>query len=247
MYTTVGEMNEADSEEVDQENVEGEEASSKGYRLVPWQSWEEWNMVREKLLSSTPESVRVALNRIKAWESRGCVPIPVAITAEIVEARLTDPYLRKDAPDSGLNSEKMLSLLYSMAIMRLVNGFVDQSQDGKRKRLSIAKAAEEIGLPRMLIDIRHESSHRGLPSLHLLRLAIDKALNWLKDYYWERQVKAIPNIYKDINSSLSKMAQCIKEGRNEERGNEDVKEHYSFIRLISHRSSNFVIGEMLVL
>ncbi|CAN6462873.1 unnamed protein product [Victoria cruziana] len=203
-------MNEADSEEVDQENVEGEEASSKGYRLVPWQSWEEWNMVREKLLSSTPESVRVALNRIKAWESRGCVPIPVAITAEIVEARLTDPYLRKDAPDSGLNSEKMLSLLYSMAIMRLVNGFVDQSQDGKRKRLSIAKAAEEIGLPRMLIDIRHESSHRGLPSLHLLRLAIDKALNWLKDYYWERQVKAIPNIYKDINSSLSKMAQCIK-------------------------------------
>lgn len=59
-------MNGADSEEVDQENVEGEEASSKGYRLVPWQSWEEWNMVREKLLSSTPESVPVALNRVTA-------------------------------------------------------------------------------------------------------------------------------------------------------------------------------------
>ncbi|KAF3796050.1 Ribosomal biogenesis protein [Nymphaea thermarum] len=201
-------MNEADREGVSQVNAE--EASSSGYRLVPWQSWEEWNMIREKLLSSSPESVLVALNRIKAWESRGCLPIPVAITAEMVEARLTDPYFRKDVPNSGSNSEKMLSLLYSMAIMRLVNGFVDQSQHSTKKRLSIAKAAEEIGLPRMLIDIRHESSHRGLPSLQLLRLAIDKALNWLQDYYWERQVKAMLDIFKDINSSLCKMAQCIK-------------------------------------
>ncbi|XP_049931971.1 uncharacterized protein LOC116246732 isoform X4 [Nymphaea colorata] len=207
-------MDEADREGVSQVNAEEEEASSSGYRLVPWQSWEEWNVIREKLLSSSPESVRVALNRIKAWESRGCLPIPVAITAEMVEARLTDPYFRKDVPSSGLNSEKMLSLLYSMAIMRLVNGFVDQSLDGTKKRMSIAKAAEKIGLPRMLIDIRHESSHRGLPSLQLLRLAIDKALNWLQDYYWERQLKAMLDIFKGINSSLCKMAQCMKENSN---------------------------------
>lgn len=43
------------------------------------------------------------------------------------------------------------------------------------------------GLPRLLVDIRHEASHNDLPSLSLLRLAAAEALQWLQAAYWQRQ------------------------------------------------------------
>ncbi|KAM0061110.1 hypothetical protein Hdeb2414_s0004g00132071 [Helianthus debilis subsp. tardiflorus] len=65
----------------------------------------------------------------------------------------------------------------------------------------------------MLIDIRHECSHRDLPSLRLVRLASTKALDWLKAYYWEPQKMAIPypgdrtaNFGKEIKSKIRELA-----------------------------------------
>ena len=39
----------------------------------------------------------------------------------------------------------------------------------------------------MLVDVRHEASHNELPSLALLRLAAEEALQWLQASYWQRQ------------------------------------------------------------
>ena len=43
------------------------------------------------------------------------------------------------------------------------------------------------GLPRILVDIRHEASHNELPSLALLRLGAHSALTWLSQSYWQQQ------------------------------------------------------------
>ncbi len=43
------------------------------------------------------------------------------------------------------------------------------------------------GLPRILVDIRHEASHNELPSLALLRLGAAAALAWLSQSYWQQQ------------------------------------------------------------
>ena len=43
------------------------------------------------------------------------------------------------------------------------------------------------GLPRVLVDVRHEASHNELPALPLLRLAARQALAWLRAAYWQRQ------------------------------------------------------------
>ena len=60
-------------------------------------------------------------------------------------------------------------MLYCMAIMRLVNGVVEKTR--KKEEVSIAVAAEAIGIPRMLIDVRHEGSHREHPTLQIERIA----------------------------------------------------------------------------
>ncbi len=44
------------------------------------------------------------------------------------------------------------------------------------------------GIPRMLIDIRHEASHNELPALPLLRTAAKQALAWLQASYWQLQI-----------------------------------------------------------
>ncbi|XP_059282544.1 uncharacterized protein LOC132036264 isoform X2 [Lycium ferocissimum] len=189
------------------------EGNSLSLKLVPWISWDEWNSIRDSLFSSSPPSVAFALQRISTWRSRGCLPVAVDVTASIIEIQQKDPFFRKDLGGNALQSEEMLSMLYCMAIMRLVNGIVEKTR--KKAVISIAEAANAIGIPRMLIDVRHEGSHRDLPSLQLVRLASTKALDWLKSYYWEPQKNAIrrdstANLRNEIKHKLLEMAFCLK-------------------------------------
>ncbi|KAK6137210.1 hypothetical protein DH2020_029047 [Rehmannia glutinosa] len=191
------------------------EDKSHSFKLVPWISWDEWKFVRESLFSSSPNSVASALQRISTWRSRGCIPVAIDVTASIVEIQQKDPYFRNDLNDSSSQSEEMLAMLYCMGIMRLVNCVIEKNR--KKNEISIGEAADAIGIPRMLIDIRHEGSHRDLPSLQLVRLASKKALDWLVSYYWEPQEMAIPiqnnqtaNLRKEIKRRLREVALCLK-------------------------------------
>ncbi|XP_072976368.1 uncharacterized protein [Typha angustifolia] len=190
------------------ETMSSEGELSSGYKIVPWSSWEQWDFVREGIFSDSPDAVAAALRRISAWRSRGCLPIPIDVTAAFVEIQQKDPFFRKEPTDDVVTSEEMLSMLYSMAIMRLVNGFVEQAH--KRTGRSISQLADAVGIPRVLVDIRHESSHRNLPSLRLVRLACIKALDFLKSNYWEPQKCAIRDVRIEIRSRLREMAYCLK-------------------------------------
>lgn len=182
--------------------------SSLRYRLVPWVSWEEWNFVHEALFSTSSESVSMALNRIIAWQSRGCLPVSVEITATIKDIHQRDPFFMEGILEEHVLSEEVLRMAYSMAIVRLLNGVVDQSH--KKKGQSISDSANLIGLPRLLVDIRHEASHNQLPTLPLLRLASKQALDWLKSHYWEPQKNVFPNIRPEIKFRLYMLALHIK-------------------------------------
>ncbi|XP_068637563.1 uncharacterized protein [Aristolochia californica] len=173
------------------------------HKLVPWFSWEEWNYVRRSIFSTSTNSISSALTRISTWRSRGCLPSAIEVTAALVEVRQRDPFFREAIPCNALESDEMLAMGYCMAIMRLVNSFVEKSR--KKTALSISESADALGIPRMLVDIRHECSHRELPSLALVRLASTKALEWLKSYYWEPQRRLIPNVKKEIKSRLHEM------------------------------------------
>lgn len=116
-----------------------------------------------------------------------------------------------------------------MAIMRFVNGVVEKTR--KKTEVSIGEAAEVLGIPRMLIDVRHEGSHRDLPSLRLVRLASIKALDWLKSYYWEPQTMAIPRtakVRKEIKSVLRGLLLCVKVKQNTQSSSSIVKEKRAY-------------------
>ncbi|GLT89265.1 hypothetical protein SLE2022_072540 [Rubroshorea leprosula] len=205
--------------------TDGEEisssSSSNGYKLVPWLSWDEWEDVRKSLFSTSPDKIAFALNRISTWRSRGCLPVVIDVTASIIEIQQKDPFFRGEGQKDDLYSEQMLAMLYCMAILRLVNCVVEKTR--KQREISIADAAEAIGIPRILIDVRHEGSHRDLPALVVVRDSSIMALNWLKSYYWEPQRKQIPfqkdetsNIRREIKSKVRELAFCLKVNQSPE-------------------------------
>lgn len=46
--------------------------------------------------------------------------------------------------------------------------------------------AKSIGLPATYVELRHQATHEELPSLTKLRIATQKALRWIWDYYWAK-------------------------------------------------------------
>ncbi|RWW32372.1 hypothetical protein GW17_00002954 [Ensete ventricosum] len=85
---------------------------SSGYKLVPWSCWDQWKFVKESIFSSSPET-------ISAWRSRGCLPVPIDVTAAFIEIQQKDPFFRLRGPmNSTLESDELLSMLYSMTIIR---------------------------------------------------------------------------------------------------------------------------------
>ena len=59
------------------------------------------------------------------------------------------------------------------------------------------------GMPRVLVDVRHEAAHNELPSLPLLRLAAEQALAWLTEYYWERQSQSLQAAQNRVASLIN--------------------------------------------
>jgi hypothetical protein len=168
---------------------------------TPWLTWSSWRSVYEALCesvgsndsdnyndrrgsSSNFQHCAPLIKRIRLWQCRrftGC-PVSVSVTADLLEVLLNDYH--------NSYSSSALQNMYAGAISRLVNGIVDQGNS----TLFFARAAEgiakDIGMPELLVSIRHDASHGKLPSLQRLRSGAWIALEFLMSSYWDEQYKA---------------------------------------------------------
>ncbi|KAM9971511.1 hypothetical protein ACTFIW_011490 [Dictyostelium discoideum] len=159
-----------------------------------WFDWDEWKNIYNKLYSTDENEQRKAIKRLSAWRSRNKLPISIEVTGYFVELNL----------NRNCRSQNELELGLSMAISRMVNGFVDSTRDIlKLNKINMFKKANEINLPTMFVDIRHESSHGKLPHLQLLKPISITALDWLNDYYWKPQLTHLHSHFQKIRSFLN--------------------------------------------
>lgn len=134
--------------------------------------------------------------------------------------------------------------------MRFVNGVADSAQKG-RVASSVAHLAQQAGIPRILVDIRHESTHNELPSLSVLRVAAKQALEWLRTKYWQAQRTCIADSQGNVRDTMntfieSHIAAALRElssghddsdGNGERRAN--TNEEYDVRKEKKHRQSLF--------
>eukprot|EP00741_Cyanophora_paradoxa_P005924 tig00000949_g5742.t1 len=185
--------------------------------LVPWTHWGEWQLVHRSLFSNRNDLQHSALKRIAAWMARGKVPIAVEATAILLEAVLADPQrasAHAPALEVDAHDDMRLRLMYSMAVLRMVNGIVDPAQKG-RTAASVGDLAAGLNLPRFFVDLRHEATHKALPALPALRVAAARALDWLREAYWEAQEARLregPRAFRQLLASYAeKQAAALDE------------------------------------
>ncbi|SCU99676.1 LAME_0G04786g1_1 [Lachancea meyersii CBS 8951] len=152
-------------------------------RIVPWRSKKDLARVCELLYPAkfvTPDLRQEGVREVKCWASRGpYLAHTVESTAHLTEAKLLD--------EQGVAGETTLQLSYTMAMIRFVNGLLDPTQQSQFA-IPLHVLAERMGLPSWFVELRHCGTHeREMPSLDMLRMAVDQALEWLWDNYWSVQ------------------------------------------------------------
>ncbi|GJD08183.1 Pre-rRNA-processing protein las1 [Galdieria sulphuraria] len=134
--------------------------------------------------------------------------IPVAVDSG---AQLVELCWKQDSI-----TEPIFSLALACAIVRLVNGMVDNMQESSYA-VSVTGLASQLGLPVFVAEMRHDISHNALPSREALLFATKECLQWLKKHYffaqWEQLVPINHNIlsYLQLYEDSSKQDGCSKE------------------------------------
>ncbi|KAI5951867.1 LAS1 [Candida jiufengensis] len=117
-----------------------------------------------------------AINKVEAMLTRGRLPHGIEATSLLSSVILTD--LKNPNMESNV-----LQLSYTMAIIRFVNGLIDPFQKSNYV-VPMQLLAKQLNLPTSFVELRHMGTHENLPSLEMLRIACENALNWLFDHYW---------------------------------------------------------------
>jgi hypothetical protein len=202
-------------------------------RVVGWTSAREWLDVYDALFRPQSEtdslgsasSLCKAYSCIRLWQTRGKVPIAIDTTANFVNALLAETVYHYP-----LHTQ---SLLYSFAIVRsgcrsikggltrYIGSSTGSATRSNQVRLRALSAALRKNFPfqvcsfalfglaseliAALVDIRHEVTHNIMPSISTLRLSARKALEWLKQEYWDSQAASLRDAALEVDSLLSRI------------------------------------------
>ncbi len=146
-------------------------------RYLPFSDWHEWMLVKDFLYSDNMSQKIKGIEMVAMWRGRGRVPHSADSTAQLIEAELNSTNWR---------SEMEMKLMYSMTIIRAVNGLVDANQQGYFAD-SVLNLAERLGLPGWIVELRHDATHNQLPSFSVLKAAARHLLDWYFNFYWQPQ------------------------------------------------------------
>ncbi|XP_054465522.1 ribosomal biogenesis protein LAS1L [Anoplopoma fimbria] len=160
-------------------------SSEKKRHVVAWANKAEWDQVLEYLYSKDSALQRFALQRVSAWRGRYANSTPVAVdcTADLVRCQVLDRSGQLDGED--------LVLLYGAGLVRFVN-LITERQQGRTAR-PLRRLAGNLNIPEWVVDLRHDITHRKLPTLKWCRKGCKVVLEWLQQEYWSRQLGGGPN------------------------------------------------------
>ncbi|KAL0100309.1 hypothetical protein PUN28_019581 [Cardiocondyla obscurior] len=170
-----------------------------GIKQVPWLSPAEWHDAYRQIYSNDTVEQTKAYEMLLAWKARmPKLPVGVDCTLSILQVCLRDrEWTSKiDSGELPMYCENDLSLMYSTTIMKFLNHF---SNIGHTKQISMFKIASELKIPEWIVKLRHDTAHGyELPSIEMLRIAINILLQWLHDEYWAPEACIMEECYVKI-------------------------------------------------
>eukprot|EP01067_Filipodium_phascolosomae_P006549 Filipodium_phascolosomae@DN4826_c0_g1_i1.p1 len=167
------------------------------HKLTPWATWEEYTRVYNMLSSARLADKQLAIEEVKRWTLRcgsSSVPLYVDSTGRLMEAMLRDESMVTSTDQHNGAAYAFLQELYAFSIIRVVSGLLDPVM--AQRNLSYQhEAADELELPKWLVQVRNDCTHRDIPTLATLRLAAKQAMLFVQSTYWAPQVEDISEHY----------------------------------------------------
>ncbi|XP_076277925.1 uncharacterized protein LOC143207909 [Lasioglossum baleicum] len=163
-----------------------------GVKQVPWFSLTEWHQVYQQVYSNEKTEQTKAYETLLAWKARvPKLPVGVDCTLSIMQVCLRDfewtPKIHNG--ELAISYENDLCLMYSTTIMRFLNHI---SNIGHTKQTSLFQIAKQLNIPEWIVNLRHDTAHgHELPSIGVLRIAINILLTWLHEEYWAAEAKGL--------------------------------------------------------
>ncbi|GBN19059.1 Ribosomal biogenesis protein LAS1L [Araneus ventricosus] len=174
------------------------------FTVLPWMNSEQLNKVYNSLYSESLSQKRWAVDQISVWNTRCYPSLPTAVelTESIVRATIHDTLYQVD---KTFCQEEDIKMLYCIALIRFVNLTLEHSQNARKKiRLSLLAAKHNI--PSWLLELRNEATHSFCPSLSMLRMGANTALQHLEKTFWSKEVA---NTKLKINLSSEREAEIL--------------------------------------
>ena len=161
---------------------------------------------------------------------------------------------------NNYRSEIELRLMYTMAIVRSINGLADPGQQGIYAE-SVLSLVSSRGLPAWIVEIRHDGTHNSLPTLQVLRAASSILMKWYYKNYWEVQGENIPDLpvsklvqskestsmYENSNDNeinnthIEKAKRCQLSGNNDEQLVKEKKRKFGNARISENGDTHFLL------
>ncbi|KAI1902730.1 hypothetical protein AGOR_G00019020 [Albula goreensis] len=182
-------------------------ASDKSAHVVAWINKAEWDQILEYLYSKDCALQKFALHRISAWKGRfgSSTPVAVESTADLVRCQVLDSSGHLEADD--------LVLLYGTALVRFVNLITERKQ--RKVATPLRRLANKLNIPEWIVNLRHDITHRRLPTLKWCRKGCQFVLEWLQQEYWSRQLGS------RLAEQWDSQSESEEEQEEEEVGQED--------------------------
>ncbi|XP_051166795.1 ribosomal biogenesis protein LAS1L [Leptopilina boulardi] len=157
---------------------------------VPWFSMAEWYDVYNQIYSNNHEEQEKAYETLLVWKARNPkLPVGVDCTLSLIQVSLRDREWSEklDKAELPIHYENDLCMMYSLSIMRFLNHI---SNIGHMKQTSLFQIAKQLNIPEWIVNLRHDAAHgHELPSIGVLRIAVNILLTWLHDEYWTVEIK----------------------------------------------------------
>ncbi|KOX70087.1 Ribosomal biogenesis protein LAS1L [Melipona quadrifasciata] len=204
-------------------------------KQVPWFSLAEWHQVYKQIYSNDVNEQNKGYEMLLVWQARiPKLPVGVDCTLSIMQVCARD---REWTPkinngELPISYENDLCLMYSTTIMRFLNHI---SNIGHTKQTSLFQIAKQLNIPEWIVNLRHDTAHgHELPSIGVLRIAINILLVWLHEQYWAVEAKRMEEYL--INEESVKEVQETEEVQDFD----DLIELWTSVSLYIHAGYHLV-------
>lgn len=144
---------------------------------------ESYSTIDEFINSLNIENLKVGYSKLVIWEGRNDNKAFVLSSLllldsiiKIKENKFTDSFNKLDAHH-----------ILGEIVIRVTNLLIDELKKKKKKnKSSMFLVAKEIKLPEYIIEIRHASTHKNIPSMKSLQLSVTFLFKWVKENMWDK-------------------------------------------------------------